>query len=222
MWGIGMHSNVQEAVHSDAALEQPVSWSLFLDIAERVFVVMACGWLVYRFLPTLHAHPFGMLLLLSEALALFFIVIRKTGQSADTLNAWAIAIAGTFLPTLVIPVGQEIIPLPIASALMITGLFLSVSAKAFLQRSFGIVAANRGVKYRGPYRLVRHPMYLGYLLSHAAFLGTSFSMWNVLVYTGCWLAMILRIAAEEGVLELDPRYLAYRAKVRWRLIPGLW
>ena len=46
------------------------------------------------------------------------------------------------------------------------GLVLVVVGKMALGRSFGIVPANRGVVVRGPYTLVRHPIYTGYLITH--------------------------------------------------------
>ena len=48
------------------------------------------------------------------------------------------------------------------------GVSFSLGAKAFLRRSFGIVAANRKVQRGGPYRLVRHPLMLGFLIALAA------------------------------------------------------
>jgi protein-S-isoprenylcysteine O-methyltransferase Ste14 len=196
--------------------------ALLPDIAERALVLLLGSWLIYRFLPTLDAHPFNTLVLLSEGLAVVLIVVRRFGTALNTLQAWSVAMAGSFLPLLVVPVGAEWIPPALAVFMMMLGLLLSVAAKLFLQRSFGIVAANRGVERRGPYRIVRHPMYLGYLLSNMAFLGMSFSGWNVAVYTAAWLAMIIRIALEEQVLSADAGYVAYRQKVRWRLVPGLW
>src|ERR1700682_5194874 len=58
-------------------------------------------------------------------------------------------------------------PLPtLFCGLLITaGVLLQIYAKLTLRRSFGIIAANRGVMTSGPYRVVRHPMYAAYLLS---------------------------------------------------------
>ena len=50
------------------------------------------------------------------------------------------------------------------------GLALVIVGKMALGRSFGLVPANRGVVVRGPYTLVRHPIYTGYLITHVAFL----------------------------------------------------
>ena len=81
--------------------------------------------------------------------------------------------------------------------------------------------ANRGVKLGGPYRYVRHPMYAGYLLCHVAFLLLNPSPWNLVVYALCDGLQVPRILAEERLLCRDGTYAAYRARVRWRLIPGV-
>ena len=40
----------------------------------------------------------------------------------------------------------------------------AMAAKFSLARSFGLAPANRGVKSRGAYAFLRHPMYLGYVV----------------------------------------------------------
>ena len=90
-----------------------------------------------------------------------------------------------------------------------------------LARSFGIVASNRGVVQGGLYRWIRHPLYAGYLLSHVGFViayPTSWNLFCVLLADG---AQLRRIDAEEQLLSMDPTYREYRARVRWRLVPGV-
>jgi len=70
--------------------------------------------------------------------------------------------------------------------------------------------------------VVRHPIYAAYLAIQAGYLLQSVSVWNVLVLvlaSGC---NIGRALAEERLLARTAAYRAYREKVRWRLIPGLW
>ena len=61
------------------------------------------------------------------------------------------------------------------------GLVIVVLGKMTLGRSFGIVPANRGVVVRGPYNFVRHPIYAGYLITHAAFLLAHPAPWNMAI-----------------------------------------
>jgi protein-S-isoprenylcysteine O-methyltransferase Ste14 len=216
-------------MQTDLAAERSnvIGWSagrsaIALDLAERAFVLGLGLFLIYRFAPTIGEQPLGLLLVISEVLMTVLVVIRRFGPQVNTGRAWAVAILGTCAPLMVAPVGIALLPVSVAFFLMMFGCLFSIGAKLFLRRSFGIVAANRGVQSTGPYRLVRHPMYLGYLLTHIGFLFTSLSGWNVLIYAICWGAMILRIQAEERILGEDPAYQAYSAGVRYRLVPFVW
>ena len=84
------------------------------------------------------------------------------------------------------------------------------------------VAARRALVLGGPYRFVRHPMYLGYLVTHLAVIGMNPASTNLALYAACWLCQVPRLLAEERLLGEDPAYQAYRGAVRWRLLPGLW
>jgi protein-S-isoprenylcysteine O-methyltransferase Ste14 len=99
---------------------------------------------------------------------------------------------------------------------------LSLASLVTLGRSFGIRPALRSLAMKGPYRLVRHPMYLSYVLAD---IGYNLDEWNVgtvlLVLAG-WIAMIYRIHAEERMLSADPGWFGYRRVVRSRLLPGVW
>jgi len=91
-----------------------------------------------------------------------------------------------------------------------------------LGRSFGIVAANRGVVSSGPYRLVRHPIYLGYLVTHAGFLLSNTSVRNVAIYAAAYVFQFARIYAEERILAQDGEYREYLRSVRYRLFPEVY
>src|SRR5439155_11353335 len=119
-----------------------------------------------------------------------------------------VAFLGTSAPLLVMAQGGGWLPAGLGSALMITGLLINISAKVALNRSFGLAAANRGVKRAGPYRLLRHPMYAGYALTQVTFLLLNPGLWNLAIYALAWSVQILRIRAEERVLLEDPAYQA--------------
>ena len=71
------------------------------------------------------------------------------------------------------------------------------------------------------YKLVRHPMYAGYLLIHIGILLLMPTALNFLIYAISWSAQIPRLLAEERLLSKDPVYRGLVAKTRWRLIPGV-
>ena len=205
------------------AIRPPGSrFTLALDMGERLIVVVLTILFLSRLIPHVADGPYNMLIMVSEGMTALCMIIRRPGPMATTLYAWIIAMVGTWSPLLVMPSGTHLLSEPIATSLMVAGLMCSISAKIFLRRSFGIVAANRGVQREGPYRAVRHPIYFGYLITQAGYLSLSYSGWNLLVYTACWLAMVLRIRAEEAVLGEDEAYREYRKQVRYRLLPAIW
>ena len=75
----------------------------------------------------------------------------------------------------------------------------------------------------GPYAVVRHPMYasgLLYLIGTPLALG---SYWGFLGLAFMLPFLVWRLLDEEHLLTRElPGYAAYQARVRYRLIPGLW
>ena len=191
-----------------------------LDLFEQVTVALLYGWLFVRLCPDELSGLSGlpMLLLVSEGIVVAFLILRRRTENISLrFGDWFIAFAGTFFALLVVRGGEPRFP-ELGALLIVTGILVHVGAKLSLRRSFGIVAADRGVKAGGMYRYVRHPMYLGYMLSHLGYLLIAPLQWNVLVYAFCWLFLILRILAEERILSENPDYRTYMEKVPHRLM----
>ena len=106
--------------------------------------------------------------------------------------------------------------------LVTLGACLSLASLLTLGRWFGVRPALRGLATTGPYRLVRHPMYLAYLIAD---IGYNLQEWNpgtaLLVVAG-WLSLLYRIQAEERVLARHADWPRFVAQVRYRLVPGVW
>ena len=99
---------------------------------------------------------------------------------------------------------------------------LSLASLLTLGRLFGVRPALRGLMTKGPYRIVRHPMYLSYLIADIGFNLQEWSIVTVLLVIVGWVSLVYRIHAEERVLAKDGGWPAYTGVVRYRLIPGVW
>ena len=150
-------------------------------------------------------------------------LIRRSPQSASHNPCdWAIAYGGWFFGLLVRP---GALALPFAStfglAMQCADLALWAWAFANLSRSYGIVAADRGLTTNGPYRFVRHPLYLAYMIGGVGYLVQSLSPWNIMIVGVTASFQVARILREEHHLN-GAAYRAYRERVRWRLLPTIW
>lgn len=188
---------------------------------ERLFLIPLSALVVMRVAPQIAAHPYLAIFLISELVGVFLLLTQRRGEWTVDLFPIAIAFLGTCVALLVTPQGVKIAPDGVSFALVCGGGLIALAAKLFLGRSFGIVAANRGVKHHGVYRWVRHPMYAGYILNQLGFLLAFFSLGNVLIYAVAWTCFWLRAVEEEKFLRKDPAYCEYAGNVRYRLIPGI-
>lgn len=115
--------------------------------------------------------------------------------------------------------------LGLAMVLAATGFILWVMRENSFAAPVVKVQAERGhhVISTGPYALVRHPMYSGavlFCIGAALLLG---SWWGVLITPAFAVLFAIRIGIEERTLAAGlPDYADYAARVRYRLVPGLW
>lgn len=193
-------------------------WSRLSDIVERVVLVGLLGLLTYRMVPHLADKPGTIIYVISEALVVVMIAFRRPANRITLRPAdWFIGFGGTFLPLVVTPGSSS--GFAYAGLLLLLGFGITLSAQLSLRRSFGVVAANRGVKTAGPYGIVRHPMYVGYFLTYLGFLLTYPTAWNAAVYVTWTACQLHRIHAEERVLSADLAYVAFARRIRYRLLP---
>jgi protein-S-isoprenylcysteine O-methyltransferase Ste14 len=194
------------------------------DYSERLFLVLLSTTFLHAILMRAPEHPYLLLLAISETLPVILIIIRRPGEMVMKPYPWILALVGTAAPLLVRPAtgGMMLISDGYAGLLMMCGVALNLAAKLSLWRSFGLAPANRGIRVGGPYRLIRHPMYLGYFLTQVGFLLTNLSIGNIVKYLITWTVQLLRIREEESFLLKDESYRELAKRVRFRLVPGIY
>jgi protein-S-isoprenylcysteine O-methyltransferase Ste14 len=85
------------------------------------------------------------------------------------------------------------------------------------------VTDDQSVVSTGPYRLVRHPMYLGVLFQGVAAPLALGSYWAEVFAALACVVVVVRLLDEERMLEARlAGYTAYASRTRHRLVPGVW
>lgn len=166
---------------------------------------------------------------------------RGTGGSAENVKSWDRLLSnlvGLSLPTLTLvivgldrrwfwspPLPGWVAPLAFAGLLVgyalatwafIANRFFSGYVRIQEERGHEVVSA-------GPYGLVRHPGYLGGLLSIMATPALLGSLWGYIPVLFYCAAIVTRTALEDITLQDELEgYKEYARRTRFRLIPGLW
>jgi protein-S-isoprenylcysteine O-methyltransferase Ste14 len=183
-----------------------------------MFVVLATQ-IGNEFLKT--GHLTGLLLLVSELLVVLLTVVRRPAVAVDRAMGTRIIAAVSMVGIYFIrPIGTPLLPDLTTASVSAVGLVVIIAAKVTLGRSFGLMPANRGIVSGGIYRVVRHPIYAGYLVTHAAFLVAHPTLWNLALLLTSDTALLVRAVYEEHTLARDPAYVTYMHQVRWRVVPG--
>lgn len=198
-------------------------FSRIVDGAEILVLGALLALQVWRVGPSLAHNPCNVAILVVDAAPLGVLFVRRAAAEVSRSPAdWLSAFAATAAPMFLTPGGAQTIPAVLGGALMVLGLAVCVCAKAWLWRSFGLVAANRGVRCSGPYAVIRHPMYLSYAITQVVFLALNATAANAMLFAACFALQLIRLRAEERVLSGDAAYRAYMQLVPYRLAPGLY
>lgn len=141
---------------------------------------------------------------------------RKPAVKYDHLGLW-LGLLAAVLPLATVYSVEMSLPLIITGLLGYTLVFWSLIS---LADRFGIAPADRGLVWRGPYRIVRHPMYLGELILRAALVTASTQVLLAIgLLTALVVIQILRALREEHIIN---GYDTYARQVPYRLVPGVW
>jgi protein-S-isoprenylcysteine O-methyltransferase Ste14 len=182
---------------------------------------VAMPFAVYTVNMAMRLSTIAFLLLLGASVALR---ARPTGK-ARGLHPRLAAFVGAFLvyaipffPRRELSVSAEMV----STLLVLFGSAAAVIALVSLGRSFSMMAEARRLVTSGPYRFVRHPLYLA---EELAILGISmqfFSLTTALILAVQIAFQLRRMQYEEAVLvESFPDYVAYQQRTA-RLLPGIY
>jgi protein-S-isoprenylcysteine O-methyltransferase Ste14 len=157
-------------------------------------------------------------------LALLIATRSPAKAQADGLLPRVAALIGTYLPWTITFFGKtdEALPNLASASCVLIGMIMMLVTIRHLGRSFSMVPQARSVVQTGPYRWIKHPLYLA---EEIAILGVALQYLTPLAVTVLILhigVQICRILYEEDLLRRTcPEYSDYETS-RWRLIPCVW
>lgn len=160
------------------------------------------------------------------SLFVLFILLRPPAiaRSAGFMPRVA-AVAGGYLAVGLLLTSPEKVSgvlLTVSMVMVLCGTAFAVYAIAYLGRSVSLLAEARKLVTGGPYRLVRHPLYLGEEIAIAGVILQHFSFLAVLIFAVQLSFQLYRMSCEEKVLATAfPEYDAY-AQRTCRIIPGIY
>ncbi|MBB4422821.1 protein-S-isoprenylcysteine O-methyltransferase Ste14 [Bradyrhizobium sp. CIR48] len=202
---------------SAGTLRWPSAW---VFLATCTLLGPLCGWWLYRIDPALLAERLRP-------------VLQKDQPAADKLFMSVFVLA--MLAWLVlIGIDRRLQSSDMPVALQAFGLALFLASTLFTmwvfrENSFAApvvkLQAERAQRVisTGPYAHVRHPMYSGMVLFFAGVPLLLGSWWGLVMVPILVLLFAIRIGIEERTLrEGLPGYADYAARVRYRLMPGVW
>jgi protein-S-isoprenylcysteine O-methyltransferase Ste14 len=203
---------------------------------DRVMRVLGGMWffllalLVAIKLGASHDNPWPSLLS-SLCLASFYLLLamliwtRSPAKAqADGLLPRIAAFVGTYLPWTITFFGKtdQALPNLASTACVLTGLVMMFVTIRHLGKSFSVVPQARSVVQTGPYRWIKHPLYLSEEITIVGAVLQYLTPVTVMVLVTHIAVQVSRILYEEDLLRRNcPEYAGYEAS-RWRLIPYVW
>lgn len=203
--------------------KRPLS-ELAFDLGLNIVLALIWSAFVYDNVMLLRIGPaklsIALLVIKGSCDVVFFLIRRFPKSTSISVYSWLVAVFGSMM-ILFLRGSEDQSESLVGQIIQCTGLVLQLFAIISLNRSFGIVPANRGIKTGGMYKLVRHPLYATYLIGQTGFLISNVTAANLAVFGIGWIFQIARIFEEERFLNQDETYREYAGRVKWRLIPGV-
>jgi protein-S-isoprenylcysteine O-methyltransferase Ste14 len=135
------------------------------------------------------------------------------------------ALVGTFMMYSIVLFPRHELSLPlemISTILTLIGAVGAIASLSQLGRSFSLMAETRQLVTSGPYRFVRHPLYLAEEIAMVGLFMQFASVWTALLFAVQIAFQLRRMHNEESVLTASfPQYVVYQQTTA-RLIPGIY
>jgi len=157
-------------------------------------------------------------------LALLIITRLPAKAQADGLMPRIAAFVGTYLPWTITFFGKTDQALPnfASTACVLVGMVMMLVTVRHLGGAFSLVPQARAVVQTGPYRWIKHPLYLAEEIAVLGVMLQYLTLVTVIVFVLHICVQVCRIVYEEDLLRRNcPEYSNYEAS-RWRLIPHVW
>jgi len=207
------------------------SWSY-----DRMMRLLGSMW--FMFLALCVAYKIGATLsdpwpslLSSFCLATFYVLLTlllitrpPAKAQADGLLPRIAAFVGGYMPWAITFFGktEQALPNLLSTACVLTGTIMMLVTIRHLGRSFSVVPQARSVVQTGPYRWIKHPLYLAEEIAIVGVVLQYLTPITVIVLVLHFGVQVCRILYEEDLLRRTcPEYSIYEA-TRWRLIPYVW
>lgn len=162
-------------------------------------------------------------LLLQLCLLVVTMLIRRAPVRVTTNPIyWLVAFVASYYGFLTVSVsvdGHPLVPSLLTDALSVASVLADGYARVTLGRNIGFVPAQRLLVTRGPYRLVRHPIYSALFLAEFCVVLENFSLVNLILSIIFLGLFVIKTLMEEDFLRRDPAYARYMEEVRHRWIP---
>ena len=209
----------------NAAPDVRSAWSRRFGMVQDAMLVLISALFFY-----IHGHHAyvshnisNVFFAIEQALLVWMFLTRRRSQATSQRPLdWVVATLGGWLPLAMRPHESGDFLQIYGTGIQVLGLACVIVSFSTLGRSFGVVAANRGLKVGGPYRFVRHPIYFSHSITLIGFVIANLWWYNIALIVAITMFQVFRIAAEERVLTETGDYAAYKARVRWRLVPGVY
>ena len=173
---------------------------------------------------TFHIVHKGLMICFYILLIALFFTRSEAKATSRSLLARTLAYAGTFTPFLLsFTKGPNtgITTTLISISIMTCGMLFCLYSLKTLGRSFGIMPQARSLVRRGPYRLIRHPLYVGEIVAFGGAILTGFTITKLGIFLLLIALQSYRAFQGEKVLEETiPAYSVYKSATK-RFIPGV-